>query len=287
MADVSISIGSSLATNLFSSLQYPWRKKLDGDRRQSDDGNIDFDVLEPTDDTDLTVDEPAYVDAMIDAYLDNAGTPTREGSTEQAISDLIKPYISNTAGTRDEARQAIKNAMENDSDFAGRLYSVLGVSWKTKVDWIEFELSKAPGSHLGNPMALTDLKIAARAKIESCVSAWGWHGCLRMTTEWFRFEGRKAQVELGVYGLQIKAKASTSDIDFIIKIKIWKFSTKIRIGITKYVNKYLAKMHPVVLDLGAIRVKVPGLSVTYAPTTLAAPGSATDTVVAVEGQFSA
>lgn len=292
MADIQVSADSSLIDNLFSSLDYPWRKRIDGGSlvAATDSAPGDWDAeVEPLGqggvDDEVSGDGEAMVDELVAAYLDDRGSG---GSGDPALSALLDTYAGQvTRGSaRSTAYAGVRDALLADSAGGDKLETFFRAADRgASIEWVDFELSHEPGSNLGNPVALTDLRIAVRAKAELCVRILGRKICVRITTPWFRFEGRRAEVRLLVQTLKIKAQAKVSDVDFVITVRIGPFKFKFRIGVTTIINKSLAKSTPVLADFAAVRIVVPGLGLTYAPTAVAVPDSTSATTVEIDGAF--
>lgn len=284
MSDVSLSIGTSLVANLFASIDYPWRKRIDVDRFLDWDDEIECEVVAVNPEyegSDYAGEEPDYLDPLIDLFLAHRERAVEPGSPEEALVALFQPYVSGTP-----SRDTILERMDADASAPERLAAYWKPSLKVSVEWVEFELSKAPNAAMGNPVTLGDLRIAVRAKAKACIRAFGESVCIKITSPWVRFEGKKIEVALPVEGLKVKAHARAHDIDFVIKIKVWKWTYKIRIGMTGYVNKFLSKTRPVLADFGTVKIVVPGLDRTYSINAVAIPSSNSATTIAVDGKFS-
>lgn len=285
MSDLSISVDSSLLTKLFGSLNYPWRKRFEPKFTLGDDyeaGEVTVDVIEQGgDDAEADTDSNLFVDDLIETYSkESKNSPTN--AAEKALFELLSPY------SRGEIRSTseLRTALENDPARGDRLETFLkALDLSAGIEWVEFELARQPASNLGNPVALTDLHFAVRARAEACVKIFGKKHCLHFTTPWIRFEGERAQVELVVDQLRIIGRPSVRNIDFVITIKILGIKFKVKIGVTSHINRYLADQQPVLADFSNIAIKIPGLDLTYTPKSVTVPGSTAATTVQLDGQF--
>lgn len=285
MTDFSISAESSLATELFGALDYPWRMRISPSKAISgdDDEQVDAEMQgNAGDDIELAGESDDLLKDLVEAYLQNRGQADRD-EVETALAEIVEPYLLN--GIAEDDAPGIVLRMESDAAFQQKLEGFLGISLKFSLEWVEGELSARPNANLGNPIAIGNMRVAARAKGKGCIRVFGKKFCVSITSPWIRMEGRRAEVFLEPKGLQLRARAKAHDIDIVIKIRILRWSWKIKIGVTGYVNKALAGQSPVLLDLGAVRINVPGLGLTYAPSALAAPASSSTTTVAVDGGF--
>ena len=283
MPDISLSVDTSFVQMLFSAVNYPWRKRIDGDRMlTSDDEEIPFEVLGQGGDEDDAGGGDEYLNELIETYLSHKGDPRNQGSAEEALHKLLEPY--RQAG---DDKSSIRSALLNDPKGGDKIETFLrALRGGVTLDWIEFELSQKPNSHLGNPLALTNLKIAVRAKAKLCARIFGRERCISITTPWSRFEGERVEVALIEDGLKIKARAKARNVDFTVKVKIGPFTFTFRIGVTSHINRYLEKNSPVLVDASDIRIKIPGLDLTYRPVALDVPSSGTETTVSADGSFS-
>lgn len=286
MSDLSVSVGSSLIQNLFSSLSYPWRKRVDA-ALALDDDDIEAEFVDLSDDADLSGNEPDFVADLLNAYLAASAQERTSGDVEKALHDLFSPYVDGNNPRISTVAAGALDQMASDPAFPKKLDAFLKTRGPSVgLDWIEFELSEKPSSHMGNPLRLEGLKIGVRAKGHACIKVLGKEFCIRFTTPWFRFTGKKAATTFVVDGLKIAATAEVENVDFVIKVKIWKWSFSIRIGVTKYINKYLRNQKPVLADFSAVVIRVPGLDRTYKPSAISMPQDPATTQLLLDGKFS-
>lgn len=294
MSDISIAIDSSLLKKLFDSLKYPWRKKITpsfiGAKRFADD--LAVSRVEQTSEGDDLIDGSGYIDDFINVYLDERQSIQTRGASESALLKLLDPYGARIQTNDAEARKSIKAQLLADDKGGDRLEAFFQEVFLKKkksasvsVDWIEFELTQPPGSTLGNPIMLTGLKIGVRAKVSVCVRVFGRQICLRITTPWFRIEGRRVEASLTVDQLKLIARAKVDDVDFVIKIKIGPFKFKIKIGVTGHINRYLSQQAPVLVDASNVAIVVPGLGKTFVPISIGTPPHASITQLQMDGKF--
>jgi hypothetical protein len=242
----------------------------------------------PDEDGGFEADLEPLLDATIDAYLDSrAGAPLLDLEEDQEAAALIAPYAGEAAPGGSNPVAAIKLRMAQDSAFPARLESFLKARLGAGIDWIEAELSQMPSSAMGNPIRLSNLRIAVRARAKACIRIFGREVCVSATSPWIRFEGRQAALFLDVEGTKILGRARVADLDFVMTIRIFGREIKIRIGVTGLVNRQLEKQRPLLADFGTVRINVPGVQRVYTPTSVAVPQSSSETRVDVDGRFSA
>ncbi|MES2904692.1 MAG: hypothetical protein V4696_10945 [Pseudomonadota bacterium] len=281
MTDITFSADSPLISKMFESISYPWRKRIDGDRMSVGEPEIDVTVEGPTSGEDLSANEPDYLKDWVEEYLDASEDARREGEGEKALDELLKPHAVGSTNA-DEVIEKLLSAPDSEQQVQ-RFLGALGL--KFSVDWIEIELSRKPTAVLGNPMKLGNINIAARVKAKACIKILGKEKCISITSPWVRFVIGGTQIAIQTNGLKVFALASVSDFDLVLKFKILKWSFSVRVGLTKYVNRYLAASRPEIADFGAISIVIPGLDRRYAPTSVTVPNHPSETSVLLEGDF--
>jgi len=111
---------------------------------------------------------------------------------------------------------------------------------------------------IGNPISLSKMACKVQAKIRACIKVFGNKICVSVTTPKIHLEGRAANLTLSSRGPVTYAQAQFSDLDIVIRIKIWKWHFTIKIGITSLVNKELRKLGPIkLIDLTPLEQAVP------------------------------
>ncbi len=285
MTDFSLAAESSLSNELFGAIGYPWRKRFDMDRLLTEDGDprsVQSELIGLSEDNDdLAGETDDLIEDLVELFLDNRSQQER-GETEHALADLVEPYLT---GADEEDVSTICRTMEAEPNFDEELESFLRKVLEFSVEWVEGELSRQPDSNLGNPIALSNMRMAIRAKGKGCIKVFGKKYCVKVTSPWVRLEGKRAEIHLEADGPKLRARAKAHDIDIVIKIRILKWTWKIKIGVTSIVNRALSSQRPVLIDLRAIQVKVPGLDLVYKPSSLTVPSSNSTTTVEVDGTF--
>jgi len=139
---------------------------------------------------------------------------------------------------------------------------------------------------MGNPLTLKDLRFAVRARLRGCIRIFGRESCVTVTTPRIRFEGRKAALFFDVVGTRIYGRAKVSNIDFVWRIRILRWTVSIRVGVTGLINRQLAGKRPLLADFSTVAIAVPGVARTYRPNAIAVPPSTSETRIEVDGDFS-
>lgn len=153
--------------------------------------------------------------------------------------------------------QKLYAAAEDDELRAALSKIIISSALKVSIQWIRLELEK-PQLTLANPIVLGNMVAKVQAQIRACLKVLGKEVCVTVTSPKVRIEGRQALLSLFGQGPKIFASPRLSDIDIVIKIKILKWSFKIRIGVTDLANKQLQKQGPILLmDLSTFEQKIP------------------------------
>lgn len=294
MADFIATLTSSLANDLFGSLNYPYRMRIDGNVVAAEavdptDSEVEVDWLPlstPEESQGFEADLEPLLDAVIEACLDRrSAVPFLAEEPDVEAEALVAPYTGDDGTGGGVELAAIKSRMVQDPTFAEKLEIFLKARLGAGIDWIEAELSQMPASAMGNPLTLSNLRVAVRARAKACIRIFGRQICVSATSPWIRFEGQRALLFLDVVGTKILGRARVSNLDFVMTIRILGRTIKIRIGVTGLVNNQLARQRPLLADFGTVRIAVPGVSRVYQPTAVAVPFSSSETRVEVDGRF--
>ncbi|MFM5917327.1 MAG: hypothetical protein ACKOOL_07325 [Novosphingobium sp.] len=298
MADLTLAVDTSLARDLFASLNYPYRMRV-GSKviEEPEPGRTDTDQAEMEWDADpgsTPEDEIADFDAVplleatVQAFLEQHRSDRYLSDEEdREASALVAPYAEGIDSDRSESVKAVLDRMAADAAFEAKAKAFLKSRLGSGVEWVEAELSQRPDVAMGNPLTLSGLRFAVRARLKGCIRVFGREICVTVTTPWIRFEGRRAALFLDVVGQKVYGRARVSNIDFVWKIRIWKWTVTIRVGVTGLINGQLAHQRPLLADFGTVAIAVPGVSRTYHPTAVAIPPSSSETKLQIDGDFTA
>lgn len=295
MPDISASVGSSLVTGLLASLNYPFVLRFEDrafiEEARATDVDVKIGERQPSAEPDLDALERGdlFLDTAIEAYVravsKSGGT---EGGEEFALlKTLFEGFEIDRARPEEESRRKLHADIEaGDQEVFSKRFGEYLRGIKFSVRWVEVEVSARPDSTLGNPIRVQNLRLKVRAKVEACIKVFGKKYCATATSPWMTLEGREAAVELLESGLRVRAEARVSDIDIVIRIKIWKWHYDIRIGVTGIVNGFLSKQAPTVLDLSKMELPIPRLGRIYRPQAVDVPAHASTTTINIDGSFS-
>lgn len=291
MTDISLTVQSSLVTDMFDAIKFPYRVRLDANKSRDEEQGIDLAWVEDaalSDDFDPEAEFDDALDDMIEQFLDH----TKQGGEESGTQDpeaeaLIAPYVEGITNADRSDVSTIRNRMAEDDEFGEKFSAFAKQRVKADVDWVEIEVGKRPSAAMGNPLTIGGLEIRVRARVKACLRAFGKWWCTPwFKTPWFLFEGERASLFLDVVATKVYGRGQVKNIDFVIKIKIFKWTVKIKIGITGIINGQLGKQRVLLMDLDDVKVKVPGVGLTYAITSVDIPSSNSATQVLLDGRFS-
>lgn len=148
-----------------------------------------------------------------------------------------------TAGNQQEIRDAL-----------GVLVNKKTVS--LDIEWVKIDVEK-PAITLDNPIVLSGMVVHVQARVKACVKV-GVQFCAKITSPRIRLEARRLNLALSGQGPKVMAMPSFNDLDFVLKIKIYKWSFDVRIGITSIVNGQLRKQGALqILDMSFLQQQIP------------------------------
>jgi hypothetical protein len=145
--------------------------------------------------------------------------------------------------------QAVLGSMQMDLDKRGP---------SVDVKWIKLDVTERPTLTLGNPVSLAHIVVHVQARIEACIKVLGKKFCASATSPRVRIEGREALIDLTNRGALVNGTPRFKDVDIVIRIKLWKWTYDIRVGVTGRINDQLRKAGPIkLIDLSAMEQNVP------------------------------
>jgi hypothetical protein len=122
---------------------------------------------------------------------------------------------------------------------------------------VKVEVGK-PVLALGNPIVMSKMTFKVQARVKGCIKVLGKKYCATVTSPWVHLEAREGLLELSSAGARISVLPQFRDLDIVVKIRIWKWTIEIRVGVTTLVNKQLRKQGPIqMLDLSAFEQAIP------------------------------
>lgn len=182
----------------------------------------------------------------VDGTLDG-----RAGTSEQlAALKTIGGYL---GGNKERALYG----PEADEVKAALAVLVTRMSISVEVQWVKVELDR-PTVTMANPIVANQFACRVQARVRACLKLYGKKVCVSVTSPRIRLEARAATFALSAAGARVLGQPSFNDLDIVIKIRIWKWTYSIRIGVTSLVNEQLRKQGPIqIADLGPLEQGIP------------------------------
>ena len=259
--DIDVVVADVLAQKVLDAVDFPISIKIPSQKTEAEDmalGESEV-VVTSVEPKAAVVDIPELSAALENAILDVA-KQVRDGSIDLKDEDpekikALKLIAATIPGPGKEETDIIINASEEVGKAIGILLDKTAVS--VDVLWVKVEVSK-PKLKLGNPIVLSGMACKVQAKIQACIRVLGKRFCIKVTTPQIQLEARELALTLTNVGPVTYALPKFTDLDIVIKIKIFKWYFTIRIGITSVVNEQLRKEGPIkLLDLSYLEQTVP------------------------------
>lgn len=213
--DLQLTLNAQFGTKILNSIRFPWSAQYD-----FQPAHYPFDVFEKgqkevdDEDSEIVVD-----DVLAESFQKQFETeePQRRYAGEStASSDNSDPSDG-------------ENEEEENSRYKIDFYSVsLMVPEKPKVV-------------LGNPVKIDDLTVRIKARFRASIRVFGKEYATHKSTPWVTLCGRSATLKLFSEGTKILGTVVLNDIDLVAKVKIFKWHYDCQLGLTKLMNKHLAK----------------------------------------------
>jgi len=209
--DLEIRLDAKLAEKLLSALEFPLRVEFPEEELEE----------EP-----LEVSE-AHAPESHDA-ADTHGELHEDG-IEAIVEDvLVQPLVDHLDRTHAETAKASKTAEKR---------------YQVQVRGMTVTIPRAPQMVLGNPVELRDVALQVHADLKvgiRVLGKWRW----KNTSTNLEFEGRKAKLMLEAQQSRLLVLPELEDTDVIMKLSIWKWQLKCKFGVSKWINRQLAKRGP-------------------------------------------
>lgn len=204
--DLEIRLDARLATKLLASLEFPLR--------------IEF----PEDE--LVEAEPLEVS---EAHTPEASHEIHEDGIEAIVEDvLVQPLMDHLEKSHADATKTVKPAEKR--------YQVI-------VRSLNVTLPKPPQMVLGNPVELRDVALQVQADLKvgiRLLGKWRWKNtCANLDVE-----GRKAKLLLEAEQSRLLVLPELEDTDVVMKLSVWKWQLKCKFGVSRWINRQLAKRGP-------------------------------------------
>ncbi len=203
--DLEIRLDARLATKLLSALEFPLQIEFPEDELEQ---------------------EPLEVS---EAHTPEAPHEIHEDGIEAIVEDvLVQPLIDHLDKTHADATKTVKPAEKR--------YQVL-------VRSLTVTLPKPPQMVLGNPVELRDVALQVQADLKvgiRLLGKWRWKNtCTNLDVK-----GRKAKLLLEAQQSRLLVLPELEDTDVVMKLSVWKWQLKCKFGVSRWINRQLAKRGP-------------------------------------------
>lgn len=260
--DVSVLIATSLARKVVDAIPFPVLIRIpstlmkDGEEQL---GEAELEFIKAGSEREEDVPELSEINEAFAVGITEMVQRVRDGTVDESSADpeqlkALKALASVLDANPDKG--AFYKADPGEIDRA--LSELVSKKWvSVEVEWVKVEIDK-PAVTLSNPILLTGMVFHVQARVKACIKVLGKKYCATVTSPRIRLEARQGRLELGSIGAKVTALPQFKDLDIVLKIKIWKWTIKVSIGITTLVNKQLKKQGPIqLLDLSAFEQNIP------------------------------
>lgn len=261
--DVSVLIATSLARRVVDAIPFPVRVQIPSARTQETGeielGEAELDFIYARNEREEDTPEVLEISEAFAAGIVEMIQRVRDGAYDESSADPLQLKALRTLLALQDAHPGNSGFFKANSDeidkALGELISKQSVS--VDVQWVKVDVEK-PALTLASKIQLANMTMHVQARLKACIKIIGMKYCASLTTPRIRLEAREALLELGSSAAKVTASPKIKDLDIIVKVKIWKWEVKIKVGITGIVNKQLKKQGPIqILDLGLFEQKIP------------------------------
>lgn len=203
--DLEIRLDARLATKLLAALEFPLRIEFPEDE-------LEQETLE-----------------VSEAHTPEAPHEIHDDGIEAIVEDvLIQPLMDHLDKTHAETAKAAPAAEKR---------------YQVNVRSLTVILPRPPQMVLGNPVELRDVALQVQAKLSvgiRLLGKWRW----KNTSTNLEIEGRKAKLLLEAQQSRLLVLPELEDTDVVMKLCVWKWQLKCKFGVSKWINRQLAKRGP-------------------------------------------
>lgn len=261
--DVSILIATSLARRVVDAIQFPIQIKTPAARTQEEGGNrlgdAELEFIKVGSEREEGVPEISEMSETFAAGIMEMVQRVRDGEYDESSADPAQLNALRTLMAVQDANLGNSVFFKVSSDeIDGALSELVSKrSVSIDVEWVKVDVEK-PLLTLSNPILISDMTMHVQAKVSACIKLLGKKYCASLTSPRIRLEARQGFLELESRAAKVTVVPRFKDLDIVVKIKIWKWTVKIKVGITGIVNKQLNKQGPIqVLDLSLFEQQIP------------------------------
>lgn len=225
--DLQLTLNEAFGAKLLNSIRFPWSVQYD-----LQPAYYPFDVLEQEH---SNADEDDTGDAIVEEVLVE---PLQQRFSSTSIDEVEADPEQDELGCETDT---------SNDDSSERRY-------KIDVHSVSLVVPQKPALKLGNPVTIDDLTVRVKARFKASVRVFGKEYSTVKTTPWVTLSGRSATLKLSADGARVLGTLVLDDIDLVAKVKILKWQYNCQLGLTRIMNKQLAKRGAFeLLDLSAFQ----------------------------------
>jgi hypothetical protein len=261
--DVSVLVATSLARRVMDAIPFPILVRIPSPRTEeegSDElGEAELVFTNVGGEREEDLPELSEVNETFAFGINEMVQRVREGTIDESSADPAQlKALKTLARVLDANPDKSAYYSADPAEIDGALSELVSRRWvSADVEWVKVEIDK-PNLTLSNPILLTGMTFHVQARVKACIKILGKKFCATVTSPRIRLEAREGRLELGSSSAKVTALPQFKDLDIVLKIRIWKWTVKVKVGITSLVNKQLKKQGPIqLLDLSAFEQPIP------------------------------
>jgi hypothetical protein len=256
MSDASVLIATTAAKKLVDAIDFPLQLQIPPGRSSAGLGEAELTIT--AGDGPLGDDEMPEISGPFEAFIGDMAKRAMDGTLDARTGNAEQlaalKVIGKTLAQKGEGALYAKGADEVKKAL-GVLITKASVSFE--VQWVKVQMDR-PTVLMANPITASKIGVYVQARVKACIRIFGRRVCVTVTSPRIRLEARAATLSLSGAGPRVMAQPAFKDLDIVIRIRIWKWTFSIRIGITGLVNEQLRRQGPIlVADLAALEQDIP------------------------------
>lgn len=212
--DLQLTLNPRFGEKLLNSIRFPW--------------SVQYDL------------QPAYYPFDI---LDKDEQKTREEFDDEGIANdvLVEPLQQRAAKQTTLQQEDEESLGEECPTTSAQAESDGERRYKIDIHSVSLVVPNKPTITLGNPVKISDLTVQVKARFKASIRVFGKEYSTHKSTPWVSLHGRSATLRLCAEGAKIMGTVNLDDIDLVAKVKIFKWHYDCQLGLTKIMNRQLAK----------------------------------------------
>lgn len=225
-SDLTLTLNAQFATKILRSVQFPWRFQYDF--------------------------QPAHY--PFDVFHQNEAVEDDEDAGSIIVDDILAEPLQSRYGSANDHQDGTEGTQETRTNTESEAEAEGERRYKIDFYSVSLVVPEEPKICLGNPVLIDDLTVRVKARFKASIRVFGREYVTHKSTPWVTLRGRSASLRLCSNGATIMGMPTLNDIDLVAKVKIFKWHYDCHLGLTKLLNKHLAKRGAIeLLDLSAFQ----------------------------------